>query len=66
MENQNVCFTGVDDNAAVLFGGGVLVLALGLLPQGVAWSQDFGAIERRLGAAVAEGEIGFNAGESDA
>lgn len=37
--------------------GGVLVLALGLPPQGVAWSQDFGAIERRLGAAVAEGEI---------
>ena len=28
-----------------------------MLPQGVLWSQDFVALERRLGAAVAEGEI---------
>ena len=37
--------------------GGVLTLTVGLLPQGVLWSQDFVALERRLGAAVAEGEI---------
>ncbi len=37
--------------------GGLLVLALGLLPFGIAYGQDYDAIERRLGVAVGEGEI---------
>ena len=37
--------------------GGVLALAMGLLPFGIAYGQDYDAVERRLGAAVADGEI---------
>ena len=37
--------------------GGVLALAMGLLPFGIAYGQDYEAVERRLGAAVADGEI---------
>ena len=37
--------------------GSVLALAMGLLPFGIAYGQDYDAVERRLGAAVADGEI---------
>ncbi len=40
--------------------GGVLALAMGLLPLGVAYAQDFDAVERRLGAAVSDGEINLS------
>lgn len=36
---------------------GVMALALGLIPLGVAYGQDFDAVGKRLRAAVAEGEI---------
>lgn len=35
----------------------MLALLIGLLPSGFAYGQDFDAVERRLGSAVAEGEI---------
>ena len=35
----------------------VLVVVVGLIPQSVVFSQDFVAVERRLGTAVAEGEV---------
>lgn len=44
--------------------GGALVLVVGLLPQGVVFSQDFVAVERRLGNAVAEGEINLAQAEA--
>ena len=37
--------------------GSVLALAMVLLPFGIAYGQDYDAVERRLGAAVADGEI---------
>ncbi len=37
--------------------GGLLALAMGLLPFGVAYGQDYDAVERRLGVAVGDGEI---------
>ena len=40
--------------------GGVLALAIGLLPLGIAYGQDFDAVERRFGSAVSEGEINLS------
>ena len=40
--------------------GGMLALAMGLLPLGIAYAQDFDAFERRLGAAVSDGEINLS------
>lgn len=39
------------------FMAGTLLLAATTMPLGVAYAQDFAAIERRLGAGVAEGEL---------
>lgn len=45
------------ENLPRWLSGGVLTLVMGLLPLGIAYGQDFDAVERRLEAAVANGEI---------
>ncbi len=46
-----------DTKVSQWLSGGLLALAMGLLPFGIASGQDYDAVERRLGAAVGDGEI---------